>query len=255
MITINRYAKLIEDFFKGHNQINTVTSGDDFDFNADNDIIYPVVNSEFLNQNISGDSISHQFEIIIADIYDANVSNGATEIYNDCNLIAVDFIDWLSNQYEEDYEINDSISIKKFTDGNVDRVGGCVFVVTFTQFREANSCIIPIDSTIVPVAPDVLKLYYGVITHQPNWIDLTSLNSSYSLIVNLNTGENKMFVVAVLNDLSIDSIFDITASNLDLTDIYQLSGSITNDGLTYDLYIMEQAINYSGNHIHRVTIK
>ncbi|TWR26896.1 hypothetical protein FPZ42_07630 [Mucilaginibacter achroorhodeus] len=255
MITINQYIRTIESFFLQHHQINTVKCSDEFDFNADSKIVYPVAHCEYITQNINGNSIAHQFEIIIADLFDPKINDAALEIYNDCNLIATDFIDWFANQ-TDDFEINENITVQKFTDGNVDKVGGCVFVATFTQFREANKCIIPIEAnTTDPVSPDAPKMFYGVISHLPTWSDLVTLNSTNEMTVLLNTGANKMFAVAVLNDFSIVSINDISASDLLLNQVYQPMGQLTDSYVIYDLYVMQQAINYSENHIHRITIK
>lgn len=149
MITINQYIKLLEDFFSKHKQINTVLSGNEFNFNAESDVVYPVANIEYVTQNIQGEDITHQFEITIADLFDPNVKGIENQIFSDTNLIATDCIDWFANQYDEDYRINENnVSIQKFSNGNVDRVAGCVFIASFTQFREANSCNIPMDGNI-----------------------------------------------------------------------------------------------------------
>lgn len=143
MITINQYINLLETFFINHPQINTVLIGDEYDFSSVSDIIYPVVNIEYLTQNIQDTKISHQFEITIGDLYSSELKQGRRMIYSDCNMIAQDCIDFFDNQYNEDYEIITNINIQKFSDDNVDRIAGCVFVITFNQFREANACIIP----------------------------------------------------------------------------------------------------------------
>jgi hypothetical protein len=148
MITINQYIKLIEGFFAKHKQINTVLSGNEFNFNAESDIVYPVANIEYVTQNIQGVNIVHQFEITIADLFDPNVKNQEVQIFSDCNLIADDCITYFANQFDEEYKINENVSIQKFSNGNIDRVCGCVFITSFTQFRAANSCIIPTDDNI-----------------------------------------------------------------------------------------------------------
>jgi len=153
MITINQYKKLIEDFFKQHYQINTVVTGNEFDFNADSDIVYPVAHIEYITQNIRTTTITNQFLVTIADLFDPNLPTSELDIYNDCNLIAADCLDYFSNQIEEQYEVQENVSFQKFTNGNVDRVAGCVFSLNFDQFRVADASIIPIKSNIsVPVS-------------------------------------------------------------------------------------------------------
>ncbi|MGF7075347.1 hypothetical protein [Mucilaginibacter sp. 3215] len=150
MISINQYLKLIADFFTSHNQINTVSTGNEFNFNAESNIVYPVAHIEYVTQNIQDKNVVHQFEITLADLFDPNVPNAEIGIWSDMNLIADDMVTYFANQYQYDvdYEINENVNIQKFSNGNVDRVAGCVFVVSFNQFREANSCIIPTDDNI-----------------------------------------------------------------------------------------------------------
>ena len=147
MVTINQYINLLESFLKQHKQINTVLTSNEADFAAYDAVIYPVAHIDYVTQRINGDNISHQFEIIIGDLFDPNIPNSEYEIYSDCNLIADDLITYFENQTDKEYEIDPNTSIQKFL-GNVDTVAGCVFILTFNQFRESNACIIPTDANI-----------------------------------------------------------------------------------------------------------
>lgn len=74
MITINQYKKILKGVFDKHPQINTVTFGDDFDFNEESDVVYPVAHISFISpEKIRGDQKIHQFNITIADLYDPNI--------------------------------------------------------------------------------------------------------------------------------------------------------------------------------------
>jgi hypothetical protein len=146
MITVNQYIGLIEDFLNKHNLINTVLVGDQYDFNAVPDVVYPVGNIEYVRQNIQPTITSDSFEITVADLFDPNVQKSEYRIYSDCNQIADDLVTYFGNQYDVDYEINERVSIEKFS-SNVDRTAGCVFVISFDQFRSSNACIIPVDLT------------------------------------------------------------------------------------------------------------
>lgn len=145
MITVNQYIKLLENFFGKHKLINTVLIGDNYEFNANSNVIYPVVNIEYITENLQPANIATQFQITVADLYDPNIRKSEYKIYSDSNQIANDCISYFGNQYDVDYEVNENISIQKFTEGNDDRTAGCVFVVTFNQFRTSNNCIIPYD--------------------------------------------------------------------------------------------------------------
>ncbi|GAA4907168.1 hypothetical protein [Mucilaginibacter defluvii] len=150
MITINQYLKLIENFLKQHHQINTVITSNEADFTAYDNVVYPVAHIDYVTQRINGANVSHQFEIIIGDLFDPNIPETEFEIYSDCNLIADDVVTYFANQFDTGYEVDENVSVQKFTDANVDRVAGCVFVLTFNQFREANACIIPTNDNTRP---------------------------------------------------------------------------------------------------------
>jgi len=147
VFTINQYLNLIQDFLKQHKQINTVLTSNEADFAAYDDVVYPVAHIDYVTQRINGVNISHQFEIIIGDLFDPNQPQTEYEIYSDCNLIADDVITYFENQLDKPYEIDPNTTIEKFSD-NSDRVAGAVFVITFNQFRESNTCIIPTQSLI-----------------------------------------------------------------------------------------------------------
>jgi len=44
------------------------------------------------------------------------------------NLIADDMVTNFTNQFDTDYDIEENVNIKKFSNGNVDSVAGCGFV-------------------------------------------------------------------------------------------------------------------------------
>jgi|GEM_PF-2436462 len=253
MITINQYKKLIEDFFKQHYQINTVVTCNEFDFNADSDIVYPVAHIEYITQNIRTTTITNQFLVTIADLFDPNLPGSELDIYNDTSLIAADCLDYFSNQIEEQYEVHENVSFQKFTNGNVDRVAGCVFSLNFDQFRVADASIIPVESNIDTTV--VYTAYFGATTNYSTWADIAALENTSTKEFELNTGLANSFLIAVLNTYSIAQVTDITASNLDLTGLYEAVGSITNNGLTYNLFLMQQALDYTSNHIHKIELQ
>jgi hypothetical protein len=74
--------------------------------------------------------------------------NSVYSLYLVCNLIAADILDYFANRYDADCTINENVFIQKFSNGNVDRVAGCVFVLSFNQFREANACLIPTQDNV-----------------------------------------------------------------------------------------------------------
>lgn len=251
MITINQYIKLLENYLKSHKQINTILTSNEADFAAYDKVVYPVAHIDYVTQRINGDNISHQFEIIIGDLFDPNIPGSEFEIYSDCNLIADDLITYFDNQLDEEYEIDPNTSIQKFSDANVDRVAGAVFVITFNQFRASDNCITPIDENLVI---EKTVIYYGAVDVLP--VDLTGLASTTTIEATLETGLNNKFVIALNALYDLQSVFDTSASNINLTALYEPTGTLTGeDNTVYNLYYYEQAIAYSTNHKHKIKVR
>lgn len=143
-MNMTQYRDLIKAFYESHIQINTVTSGNQFNFNADSDIIYPIAHIEFINQNTNGTNKAYNFLVTIADIYDPKLDTSEEDIFSDSNLVADDTLDYFSNR-EDGYIINEQAVIQKFDNGHIDKLRGSVFTLTFNEWREANDCIIPIN--------------------------------------------------------------------------------------------------------------
>jgi hypothetical protein len=251
VITINQYIKLLENYLKQHKQINTVLTSNEADFAAYDKIQYPVAHVDYVTERISGDNISHQFEIIIGDLFDPNLPASEFEIYSDCNLIADDLITYFENQFDAEYEIAPDTSIQKFSDANVDRVAVCVFVITFNQYRDANNCITPIDDNLTVAKP---VMYYGAVSGVPE--NLVGLTATQTTEATLETGLNKSLAIALDALYDLESVKDTSASNLDLTALYVPTGTLTGlDNTVYNLYYFEQAVAYSTNHKHKIKVK
>ena len=88
MKTLNELKQIIKGYFESHAQINSVYYCDDFDFNAERSIQYPVVNIEYLNSNINDKLMNHIFKVVIADnhyiLIDTLSASWYQSIYNDC---------------------------------------------------------------------------------------------------------------------------------------------------------------------------
>lgn len=138
-MNIKQYLRLIKNFYETHAQINTIKSGNQFNFNAKSDIVYPVAHVEFIVQI----GKSYQFLITIADKFDPNIEESEEDIYSDCNEIADDTLAHFANEIQADYEINESPVIEKFNNGHTDKISGCTFMLTFTETNVLNACLIP----------------------------------------------------------------------------------------------------------------
>lgn len=141
-MTLNDLKILIKDFFNGHAQINSVYYCDDFDFNAERSIDYPVANIEYLNSNISNKTVNHNFKIVIADLTEPDNTDMEDTVHSDSLQIAEDFFTYLQN-YEVGIFFNKTSTINKFTDDTGDRVSGIVFTVSLSLIRPMNRCNMP----------------------------------------------------------------------------------------------------------------
>lgn len=144
MKTLNELKQIIKGYFESHAQINSVYYCDDFDFNAERSIQYPVVNIEYLNSNINDKLMNHIFKVVIADITEADNTEMEDNIHSDSLMIAEDFYTYLQNQ--EGIIFTKTSSINKFTDDTADRASGIVFTVTLSVIRPQNRCNAPLKN-------------------------------------------------------------------------------------------------------------
>lgn len=139
-MTLNQIIKEIRGYFELHILVNTanVTIGDD-DLNAINNIIYPLVNIQYLDTDVTDKRMQHNFKIIIGDLTNPNVLGIDFEIYSDCIQIAGDFFSWMEDNYKLDWIR--STNIQPFQDDNGDRISGIVFTIGVITFIGTNiSC-------------------------------------------------------------------------------------------------------------------
>lgn len=129
-------------FFENHAQINDVVFEDDFDFNAERSLTYPVVNIEWLGSNANGKLNTHSYQIVLSDLVDENIKGHEDEIYSDMMLIAEDLFAWLQEQ--EGFDFKSNVAIKKITDDGDDRTSGLSFTIQLSTIMSQNVCAIPV---------------------------------------------------------------------------------------------------------------
>lgn len=141
MKTLNELKTILKSYFNSHAIINSVYYEDDFDFNAERSIDYPVANIEYLNSNISNKTMNHNFKIVLADITEPENNEMEDNIHSDTLQIAEDFFTYLQNA--EGFSFDKSSSINKFTDDTADRAAGIVFTIQISVIRPQNRCNTP----------------------------------------------------------------------------------------------------------------
>ena len=143
MKTLNQLKTILKDWFNNHAMINSVYYEDDFDFNSERSIDYPVANIEFLSGNINDVEMLYNFKVVIADITKPDDTEMEDNIHSDALQIAEDFFTFLQN-YEVGISFNKISTLNKFTDDTGDRTSGIVFTFTLSTIRPQNRCWTPV---------------------------------------------------------------------------------------------------------------
>lgn len=143
-MTLNNFKNILLSWFNNHAMINSVIYCDDWDFNAERNILYPVVNIEFLSSSITGKQQDYNFKIVIADITKPDDTTQEDNVHSDALQIAEDFFAYAANT--EGFFFNQTSRLNKFTDDNGDRTSGIVFTITLSSIRPINLCNTPTKS-------------------------------------------------------------------------------------------------------------
>lgn len=142
-MTLNQLKQYLKGWFDSSPFINSVIVTTKDDFNEIRNIDYPVCHIEYLNSNTNINYINYTFVITLADIQnDKHNHKNVDEIHNDATLIAQDFIDYHSENYEL-FELDENVQITPFEETTADRTAGITMAVRISIFRDVNTCIIP----------------------------------------------------------------------------------------------------------------
>lgn len=142
-MTLNQLKQYLKGWFDSSPFINSVIVSTKDDFNEIRNIDYPVCHIEYLNSNTNINYINYTFVITLADIQnDKHNHKNVDEIHNDATLIAQDFIDYHSENYEL-FELDENVQITPFEETTADRTAGITMAVRISIFRDVNTCIIP----------------------------------------------------------------------------------------------------------------
>ncbi|WP_185216296.1 hypothetical protein [Sphingobacterium mizutaii] len=142
-MTLNQLKQYLKGWFESSPFINSVIVSTKDDFNEVRNIDYPVAHIEYLNSNTNINYINYTFVITLADIQnDKHNHKNVDEIHNDATLIAQDFIDYHSENYEL-FELDENVQITPFEETTADRTAGITMAVRISIFRDVNTCIIP----------------------------------------------------------------------------------------------------------------
>lgn len=141
MKTLNELKYILKNFFLSHALINGVYYCDDFDFNAERSITYPVANIEYLSSQINLNMINHQFKVVLGDLTAPDDTDMEDNVHSDMLQVAEDLYTYLDNT--EGFMFTQSSAINKFTDDTSDRASGIVFTITLSCVRKQDWCSTP----------------------------------------------------------------------------------------------------------------
>lgn len=146
MLTLTQIKQRLIDWFSSHAQINTVVFANDFEFSAERNLVYPVVNLSFIGSRINERMLDYSIKVKIGDLVSEDDTNLQDYVISDSILIAEDFFTFL--QYEEGWVFTRSSTIRPLIDNGGDRISGVEFTVIVSVVRSQNTCEKPVRSVI-----------------------------------------------------------------------------------------------------------
>lgn len=140
MITLKQLYSIIEDVFKTHPEINSVTRLDVKDYIGVRDKTYMNANVRYVNGSVQNKYINHSFLITLSDRLTPDGEN-ELEILSTAQLIAEDLYTVLGRSY--DFTFQKSGTFIPFTEVDGDRIAGIYFQVSIQVLRGQDLCIVP----------------------------------------------------------------------------------------------------------------
>ncbi|RZK45998.1 MAG: hypothetical protein EOO97_00035 [Pedobacter sp.] len=144
MLTLIQIQQKLVAYFENHAQVNTTTTLDQRELDAQRDILFPAVNLEYQDTAVSANMVNHTFLVTIGDRVAEDRPDLQLSVISDSLLVAEDFLTFL--QYTEGWVFNKTTSIQNFKDDGPDRVSGVVFRITLGVVRSQNECATPTKS-------------------------------------------------------------------------------------------------------------
>jgi hypothetical protein len=139
-MTLNQIISLINSLGTSHAQIKTVRRGSLIDA-LSTDVIYPIMNYEFLNSTYSGNTISYSIQLFFLDRVTPEGSNSEDVLSDQLNT-CLDIISELRNPSLE-VELQDPATINFVEDTIPDLISGVVTTLTIEQLYVTDRCAIP----------------------------------------------------------------------------------------------------------------
>ena len=154
--TANQIKSSFELLASGHYQIHSFLYAQEFEQQAYENLIYPLMLVYPLGGNLSGTTYSRNYRVIIADRVLKSEGN-ELEVESDTQLIALDVLAyWMKLGQNERFTITSSNTITPFWEKWGDDVTGHFVDIGIEEFYDFNSCAIPLSGSI-PTPPNPCK--------------------------------------------------------------------------------------------------
>jgi PKD repeat protein len=146
--TANQIKSEFELLASGHYQIHSFLYAQEFEQQAYENLIYPLMLVYPLGGNLSGTSYTRNYRVVIADRVLKSEGN-ELEVESDTQLIALDTLAyWMKLGTNERFSITSSNTITPFWEKWGDEVTGHFVDIGIEEFYDFNSCAIPLSSAI-----------------------------------------------------------------------------------------------------------
>jgi hypothetical protein len=146
--TANEIKSSFELLASGHYQIHSFLYAQEFEQQAYENLIYPLMLVYPLGGNLSGTSYTRNYRVVIADRVLKSEGN-ELEVESDTQLIALDTLAyWMKLGTNERFSITSSNTITPFWEKWGDEVTGHFVDIGIEEFYDFNSCAIPLSSAI-----------------------------------------------------------------------------------------------------------
>jgi hypothetical protein len=146
--TANQIKSEFELLASGHYQIHSFLYAQEFEQQAYENLIYPLMLVYPLGGSLSGTTYTRNYRVIIADRVLKSEGN-ELEVESDTQLIALDTLAyWMKLGQNERFSITSSNTITPFWEKWGDEVTGHFVDIGIEEFYDFNSCAIPLSSAI-----------------------------------------------------------------------------------------------------------
>jgi hypothetical protein len=146
--TANEIKSSFELLASGHYQIHSFLYAQEFEQQAYENLIYPLMLVYPLGGSLSGTSYTRNYRVVIADRVLKSEGN-ELEVESDTQLIALDVLAyWMKLGTNERFSITSSNTITPFWEKWGDEVTGHFVDIGIEEFYDFNSCAIPLSGSI-----------------------------------------------------------------------------------------------------------